>query len=708
MPYTVAIEGIVCKPVENRGEGQLTVVAVDSIWVLSSVYGVNGRCLLRLFEPIENLSYGDRIVARCLLRSPPGERNPGEFDYRKYLASQNIHAVASVATSGQALILSRGEGALLLKYLVYPARRCIIDFIDSSLTGQQAALLKALLVGARGDIDNDLRNDFADVGVIHVLAVSGLHVGFILIGLIGLFGFLHIANPWRTILVILGLLFYAWITGLSPSVVRATIMAIVYVMGLLLQRRADVLNSLAVAAMIILFIQPLDLFQPGFQLSFAAVAGIVLLYRRLLIIFQPLFIVWREKGMALLYSILALFFVSLAAQLATLPLTVYYFGRLPLVSLTANLIVVPMIGLIVALGLVAVLAGAASFSFGAVFMNTVWLLLTLLIALVKGAAKIPFAYLELARPSAWGICFYLAALFLFLVWRQQRTRKFAIVMIILGANLFVWTHLKPRIDEMKITFFDVGQGDSALVQFPNGKTMLIDAGDCSDYVDYGERVIVPYLQRQGIRKIDYLLLTHAHSDHIGGAPTILQNMSVGCLVESACPYESEISDRIDSLVIAHHIYCRSVVAGDTLLIDPEVLILIMHPTPRFLQSVADNPADLNNASVVVKCIFFGRSVLFAGDAEIDSEEAMLRYESLLSSEVLKIGHHGSRTAGSLEFRRRVAPKFGVVSVAKFNRFGLPSDSLLHAFRQDGADVLKTSESGAVQFSVTACGVERLR
>ncbi len=595
--------------------------------------------------------------------------------------------------------LNTGEGHPVLAGIVYPVRQYVLRIIDSALDGQSAALLKALLVGVRGDVDNDIRDAFANAGVIHVLAVSGLHVGFVLAGLISLFSFLHIPNPWRILLVMLCLIFYALLTGLKPSVFRATVMAIVFLGGQLMQRRAHLLNTLSIAAIILLFISPLDVFEPGFQLSFAAVLGIIFIYQRLSHLTAAIKIQASERGHIFIGHIINLFLVSLAAQIATIPLTIYYFNRLSLISVLANLIVIPMIAVIVALGMVALLLSLVHAALGNIYLNVVWLLLKAVIVFVHAAQNSPFAYFVMPRPSIWFLLFYLMCIFLFVAWPQVKMRKALIFSILIVVNAFVWTHLGTKERCLKITFFDVGQGDSALFEFPNGKTLLVDAGDRSEYVDYGERVIYPYLVRNGINKIDDVIVTHAHSDHNGGVLFLLEKKRIGRLIKTHVQHDIKLDSLIDVTARQNKVPVCYVQAGDTLLCDAEILLMLLHPTPSFIRCAQHNSAGLNDVSIVFKCVYENLSILMVGDAERSAEESMMKYGTLLQSDILKCGHHGSSTSSSTAFRKAVNAQYGIISVARFNRFGLPSDELIEKFEKEGTLICRT-DSGAVQFLVS--------
>ncbi|RPH99231.1 MAG: ComEC family competence protein, partial [Calditrichaeota bacterium] len=374
LPVLVTLEGTICRPVDHQGDKWSAVVSVDSVWIREHRYEASGYCCLKGYDPAVFIDYGDRIVARGFLRSPNEARNPGEFNYRKYLAVEKIHSILTVSSRHDLIVLSRHHGSRLILWGVIPVRKFIIGFIDHEIGGQPGALLKGLLIGAREDLDDYIKNAFAKVGVIHVLAVSGLHVGFIAALLWGFAGFVRLRDPWRTLLVLLGLVFYAHLTGLKPAVVRSVIMAAIVLCAPLLQRKSQILNSLGIAALIILTLNPLQLFEPGFQLSFLAVAGIALFSKRIMDLLQPHFIRWREKGKGIFLSIVTLAVVSTAAQLATLPLTAHYFNRVPLYAMIANLIVIPVVSLIVTLGFSTLIVGALWHSAGAVLANLVWLL----------------------------------------------------------------------------------------------------------------------------------------------------------------------------------------------------------------------------------------------------------------------------------------------------------------------------------------------
>lgn len=708
LPCLVSIEGTVQRPVERKTDRVSTVLSVDSVWVRGQGWPAAGNCLFQIYEPMHELSYGDKIVARGQLRAPAGQRNPWGFDYQKYLAAQDIHALFRVPSAQHVLVLSSGHANAFYARLILPLRSFVLRFIHANFSDDQAALLQALLLGMRGNIDEELRTTFANVGVIHVLAVSGMHVGFIAAVLLGVFGFLRLANPWRTFLVIAGLIVYAHLTGLKPSVVRATVMASVFLVGLLLQRRAHILNILAIAALIILLANPLQLFEPGFQLSFVAVAGIALIYKQFQYLLRSSFRQWREHSQTLRLWLVSLFFVSLAAQLATLPLTMYYFGRIPVISLLANLVVVPLVGALISLGFVAVCFMAIHTAVGSAFANTIWVLLSLLTLIISAAEHIPFAYFKVPHmPFEWFLI-YSFGLLTFIFWHRIRARNIFIMLMLLLANVSTWKQVVDHKVGLTVTFFDVGQGDAALIECPNGKTLLVDTGDCTEYFDCGKDIILPYLQRAGISHLDALVLTHPHADHIGGAASILQGVRVKRVVAPAVEYESEFYTQIDSLRIGYNIPIQHVLKGDTLLLDNDVLLLVLHPTARFVERISHHPAELNDVSIVLKCIYQQYSILLAGDAEIPSERGMQPYGDLLQSTILKLGHHGSSTASGEAFRKSVDPQIGIVSVGKFNRFGLPSDNLLTTFENQGTQILRTDEHGAIQFHFTASTMRRLR
>ncbi len=704
LPLPTAVEGVIVSPAERLNRRTEAVLQADSVWIAGRGYRASGRCLLKIFEPVRGLDYGDRIVVRGKLRLPAGERNPGDFDYRKHLAVQGIRSIFMVPSADQVVLLNRSEGNPVMRRAVSPVRRFAADFIDRRIGGREGALLKGLMLGARGDIDPELREAFADVGVIHVLAVSGLHVGFVAALLVGILRFVRCPEPWRTIAAVAALFFYALITGLKPPVFRASVMAAVFLTGRLLQRPTSMINTISIALLVLLIIQPLQLFEVGFQLSFAAVLGIVLFYRRFETLFRRPSALWRDAGRTWPAGVISLAAVSAAAQAATLPLTAYYFNRLPLYALPANLLVVPTVQIIVSLGFLAIMLRALLPTLGACAAEVLRFALSALIRLVTAFDRLPYASIIVARPPLLLTAALLFAMAAFLLWENRRLRSASVCGLLLMLNLHLWTTVLAPRKGLEVTFLDVGQGDAALLRFPGGRTLLVDAGDCSEFFDAGRDVIVPFLRRHGIRQVHTLLLTHPHADHIGGAPALLQKGMVRRLVWNDDPSPDPAAARLDSLLAAVPLTVRRVCAGDTLLLDREALLLVLNP-PKDASRLGNN---LNDRSIVLLCLFRGSALLLTGDAEKEAERAMSRYGPLLKVDILKAGHHGSATASSSDFRRLTAARWAVVSVAKNNRFGLPSKPLLREFAAEGTTVLRTDENGAVQFLLREEKVLRVR
>jgi len=521
-PAPLSLEGVISGPVEERSDRKIFRLTVDSLWSEERGFAARGCARIIWYDTLTALRQGDRVVVKGMLRRPAGAHNPGDFDYRAWLASQGMHTQLSAAGGSRLLLLERDQDPLLQRRLIRPVRDHILATVAGSLAGEQRALLSALLVGVRSGIDDELRQEFSRVGVVHVLAVSGLHVGFVLAALLLFINLLRIPHRARPPLLLAALYLYVLITGSAPPVVRAAVTAALLLAAPVLQRRFNPVNAVALAAMIILLFNPLDLFGAGFQLSFAATLGILLIYRRLEGWASGRWPQWRQWSHPWRKGALQLLMVSLAAQIATLPLTAWYFNILPLWGLAANLAVVPLVSLIVTIGFIAVLFALISPLAGFIFLQCDRLLLSLLSGLVHGAAALPASALEVATPPLPLVAIYYMGVAILLSWPQRRAVRAWSLALLLTANLWIWPAALRSHQGMRVIFFDVGQGDAALISFPNHVHYLIDSGEANERYDCGKSLLLPWLRRNHIGHIDLALITHSHSDHAGGVQTLMR------------------------------------------------------------------------------------------------------------------------------------------------------------------------------------------
>ncbi|MBN2357129.1 DNA internalization-related competence protein ComEC/Rec2 [candidate division KSB1 bacterium] len=689
----VCLQGVIKTPVQNRQEKQVFHLDCDSVWVAEKGYECSGLTRVVVRDSCTLLRQGDLIFIKGRIRQPPAGRNPGDFDFRAYLAARHVHTQTTIKGATNLLLLASDHDGFFTRSLIRPAREYVDALIRTVLQGQERALLRGLLIGLRDEIDDELRAEFACVGVVHVLAVSGLHVGFILLAAVFFLQLLRVKHSWRLPLLLLILLFYCRLTGSAPPVMRASIMAAVILAAPFVQRRHDAINNIALAAFLILMLQPLDLFTTGFQLSFAAVAGIVLLYGRLEDLFSQQLERWREQGAHTRRRILQLFLVSLSAQIVTIPLVVYYFNRLPLYALIANLLVVPLVSLIVFIGLVGVLAGVIYLPVGIIYMHGNWALLRGLLFIVKNFAALPYASVMLATPNPAQIALYYLFLFTIAYWSQTQIARRLIFISLIAASGYAWYHAWAVQPLLRVTFFDVGQGDAALCEFPDGRTLLIDTGDASEYMDYGERVIIPYLQRHGIHRLEAMLLTHAHADHIGGAVAILRQIKVGRIIQSACSTDRKAYHSIDSLVAVHASPVQYVSAGDTLSGFAGSSLYVLAPGRGQMEQV-----DENECSIIISLQYGQHTFLFTGDAGGDLEERLDHLKPFLRADVVKVPHHGSLFSQTPYLAEQCGCRYAVISVGRYNLFGLPSETAIAWWQSTGARVFRTDEDGAIVFT----------
>lgn len=633
----------------------------------------------------QKISIGNKISFVGTVARAKNQRNPGEFDYEKYLQSINISGVINCYKLESIEIID--NESYFLFNLLFNVRKLIDNRIKELHNESSASLLKGILLADRSEIDYDVKDSFVNSGVIHVLAVSGLHVGFISGIFFLLLGRFDIRIKY--LLTIFGILLFLIITGGHASVFRASTMAIVFLIAKLTARDTNGFNSLAIAALILLLLNPNDLFNPGFLLSFSAVISILIIY--------PI-ISEQIKNLSLSkYSINILLFitVSLSAQLGTLPFTLTYFNKLSVISLFVNLIVIPLIGIIVGIGLLTLGVSLFSIWVASIFASANEFLIGVLFIFVKQTSNLSFSFIPVYNFSIVdGIIFYISLIIIFYVLKTFTKKKLSIfIILIIIVNFFNFLKLdnKELLPDglLSIIFIDIGQGDSFLLKFPKGTTALIDAGNATEYFDNGERVIYPLLQRLGIDTVDYLFISHLDSDHYAGSISLINKRIFKEVYKPKDQYsikDSIFEDYLNYNKIEYFYYSNKSFNIDG------CKLYTLNDTSNY----SFNNFDSNNKSGIIKVVYGKTSFLFVGDAEYDAEEYLItRYGEFINSDVLKVGHHGSKSSTSDLFLDFVNPKIGIISAGLLNKFKHPSKSVISKLSKRNISIRRTDHEGAV-------------
>ena len=710
LPHLVALEvfgqrgvvtGRIVQEPERSDERVRFAIEMEQVVTDSAVYCVAGQVLVVADANAIRADYGDRVSLRGKLQRPRPARNLGAFDYRAFLAQQDIYGTLFVGKLEQVASVERLPGHWLYEGVVLPLRRAVRQSIERNLEGAPAGLLLGVLLGEKQRIPEDVRAAFRSTGLAHALVVSGLHVG--MVGGFFFFGFrlLRLADRPSSAATIAALVLYAFATGAQVPVVRAVLMGAVVLLGRVLRRQGDVYNTLGLAALAILVIWPESPWSLSFQLSFGATWAIVALHGPLASLFPA---AYQRADSRVGRWIVSPLCASLAAQLGTGPLIAYSFQQLALGAVVANIVVVPLLAVAVGLGLLAALTGWILPWVATAFNAANYLVLVGLIELVSWWASLPFASVVVPRP---GVLFVAVAAALCLLGpllpHRAWARKAAIFAALVWLNVAVWTYALCARD-LEVVFLDVGQGDAAFVRFPDGRTMVVDGGERSEYFDHGEQVLLPFLRYMGVRRVDVVVASHPHNDHIGGLVALLEQMEVGHFLDSGQVYGSWTARRLRELIAERGVRYHRVAAGDSLAGLGGVSALVLHPTADFVDADGNAPLGPNNGSVAFSLQHGAVRVLFTGDLERETDPAILAWGSRLQAQLLKVAHHGSRTSSQPLFVEAVAPAVAVMSLGEGNKFKHPAPEVVARYAARGARVLRTDHTGAVQVRIDGVGM----
>jgi competence protein ComEC len=649
-------------------------------------------------DSLKAFHYGNLIEFSGTLETPSSSRNPGEFSERDYLDLNNIYATVHVFGCKKITILSEGNPNPFLEYVIFPSKHFVVRTIKSCIGGEEAGFLIGMLLGDRADISPEMKNAFVDTGTVYVLAVAGVHVAMIAVVIYALFGLLRLPEKTKIIATMAGIVYYMELAGATPSASRASLMAIIVLAAKLFQYKPNPFNTLGASAVILLALDPKQLFDAGFELSYSAAFSMIYFYPKLSALIKKIPERWEEiRGVSF---VLDLFALSLAAQIGTIPFTAYYFEKISLVSLVANIVIVPVMEVTIPLGFVIVVLSAFSLWIGSFFAESARLILWFALKFISRTAAVPHASLPTPGFGIRESFFYFLTLTgLFNIANAKIFRR-TILIAIAGFDVFFLASIfSPEGSSshiLHITFLDVGQGDAALIECPSGEKILVDAGPRTLTYDAGEKVIGPFLRRRGISCLDAIVVTHPHSDHLGGVPYLMKNFEVKKVID---PGQKAQSSLYYEYALLTQKVRSSVSSGSMLFNIPNMRFYTLHPVESFLDlDSTDGYTQLNNTSIVFKLLYGSTSFLFAGDAERPVEERLDSvFGNFLRSDILKVGHHGSITSSTEEFLENVKPEEAVISVGKFNKFHHPSVVVIHRLQALGVRVHRTDEEGAIVF-----------
>lgn len=662
--------------------------------------------------------YGDKVVLQGEFLKGSEQRNTGGFDYQLYLKSINIYGTLKVENY-QKIFSDNVNG---IDKSIHAIKIAVSENIEKILEEREGQIVKGLILGDTTDLEEELKENFQIANISHVLAVSGMHIIYIIIGIEIVF------KKWlgkRDVkyVIMIGLLFYMSITGFTSSIVRAGIMGMMNLIAFLVYRKNDIWTSIAISLGIILIQNPYAITGVGLQLSYLGTMGIILFYKNVKQYFDNLkFIknniqIKRNKRIfKIIENLKDILSVTLSAQLMILPIMLYHFNIIGIYFIITNILVSIIIGPIMFLSIIFIVSSFIHLKLSQFISIFLSFGIQVLIQ-ISDLANLPFSKIYIVTPSILFIIIYYIIIFtnnqIYMIYSAKylnnTKRRVKNLIALMKYKLYekkkkIWKTYQKILKEkniklcilktckmiiliiflsgigqfqqkLKIHFLDVGQGDSCFIITPNHKTILIDGGgSTSSSFDVGKDTVIPYLLDKGYTKINYVFISHFDQDHVGGILPVLEELHIGQIFISPQVEKSENYETFLELVKQKDLKVQEVKAGDKIIIE-DITFQILWPIEK---PIEENM--LNNNAMVMKLQYKSFSMLFTGDIEEIAEKKILNLykdnADKLNTTVLKVAHHGSKSSSTEEFLKVVNSKVAIIGVGENNMFGHPNNEVL--------------------------------
>jgi len=634
---------------------------------------------IKMSQDIPSIKYGDSLYIEGEFKQPEEARNYKGYNYKQYLKTKKIIGTVELE---KAKILKSSNGSF-----IHNIQKYIKDTINGTLTDEEGNLLLAILLGDKDKLSEDIQESFKTSNLSHMLAVSGAHVSYIILGLTYVLQNSIIGKKNGKIVCIIFLLVFMAITNFTPSVTRACIMAVLTLFSGIIYRKSDVYTNISVAALITLIFNPYNLLDLGFQLSYGGTIGIIIFIKR---------IQEKKSNSKVINYIKQMALVSIYANIIIIPIMMYHFNTVSFTFIISNIMASPILGIIVITGFLFIITSITVKPLTRLIAIFIKPILSILIKISQICSKLPFSNILVVTPYMFNVISYYAIILYCIKSKKNNKCKIIICLLIVLILINFIIYIFPQ--KLRIFFIDVGQGDSTLIITPDKKTVLIDGGG-SDSFDVGEKVLLPYLLDRRILKVDYVLISHFDTDHCGGILTIMEKVKVKNIIISEQAEHSENYERFKKLMINKKIRLIEVKKGDKIKIGRYSEFKILFPTSRLL---SENP--LNNNSIVAQFNYNNFKMLFTGDIEKLAEQQILKTEKAeIRADILKVAHHGSKTSSIPEFIKAVRPKIALIGVGKNNTFGHPNQQTIKNLENIKCRIYRTDLQGEIIIKIDQKG-----